>query len=748
MKPTPEPPPFRPGALLASLALAAVVWGAVALAASPPAPRPSPARAGEASAVRAYARLARILAEGVPHPVGSPAGRRVRERVAAEFRAIGIEPELRRSWVCGRYANCATVENLVGTLRGRDPDLPPILVATHHDSRGASPGASDDGVGVAAALEALAVLRAGAPLRRDVLLLVDDGEEEGLLGAEAFARNHPRAERVHAVINLEARGTSGRSLMFETSEGNLPLVRAYAGAVSRPATSSLLYSIYKRLPNDTDLTIFRAHGLRGMNLAYVGNPTAYHTPLDDLAHVDLGSLQHHAQNTVELARALDALDVVAGREDAVYFDVLGRRAFWWPARLAAVPAYLALALLLLLAVSLERAGWIALGEVLHALMGMAAGLVAGLVCGAAAHAFLGWLGAFPAKWVAHPAPALGAQRLAAVAGFALATRVATARARPWSLWILTWIGAAAVGAFLADAAPGVSYLPAVPALVAGVAGWAWRLADRRDPPVLLPWFVAMLVLVPLLAMLYEGLGLRVGLLQPLAAVLVVAPLLAGLRGVPGAEVGVVGLAAGFAGLLALAAPPFTPEIPLPLNLGYRQGPGEGDAAWTMVTEDAGVPAALAAAHAFRPSGRVTRSLKTTTPVLEAPAADLGLPAPVVVSRARRGDTWRLVLRSARGAPLVGLEPPRTGVRRIRVRGEEVAPRPGRWEPSGRVSPGDTLEVELDVEPGATLDLVVWDRSAGLPPGGEALLARRPPWAVPAHGGDTTEVRRAVRLETR
>ena len=131
---------------------------------------------------------------------------------------------------------------------------PAVLLAAHYDSVPAGPGESDDGIGVAAVLEAARALKSlPAPLHT-VIFLIDDGEEAGLLGARAFVDFHPWASEVKAAVNVDARGTSGPSLMFETGSANDWAVRLYARSIARPATSSIAYTIYKQLPNDTDFS--------------------------------------------------------------------------------------------------------------------------------------------------------------------------------------------------------------------------------------------------------------------------------------------------------------------------------------------------------------------------------------------------------------------------------------------------------------------------------------------------------------
>jgi hypothetical protein len=101
------------------------------------------------------------------------------------------------------------------------------------------PGASDDGAAVASVLEIARILAARPPPRHPIVLLLTDGEEAGLLGALLFVqRASTYPEDVKAAVNLEARGTSGPSLMFETGSANGWLMRSLCGG-DRPAVHQL-----------------------------------------------------------------------------------------------------------------------------------------------------------------------------------------------------------------------------------------------------------------------------------------------------------------------------------------------------------------------------------------------------------------------------------------------------------------------------------------------------------------------------
>src|SRR5690606_27065961 len=99
--------------------------------------------------------------------------------------------------------------------------------------------------------------------------------------------------------------------------------------------------------NDTDFSIFREAGRRGLNFAFIGDHARYHTPEDDLDHLDLRSLQHHGDAVWALARELGGGDLtLADRPagEAVYFDVVGRVVVRWPVSWSLPLALLAMAL--------------------------------------------------------------------------------------------------------------------------------------------------------------------------------------------------------------------------------------------------------------------------------------------------------------------------------------------------------------------------------------------------------------------
>src|SRR6267378_7882964 len=390
-----------------ALAGIALLLAATLAAYRPPAPLGPDAPPGAFSAYRAEAILRDLVGNGIPHPIGSPAGARMREAIVRRLAALGYAPQLQSGFVC-REGVCGSPVNIVATLRGGTEDQDAVMLAAHYDSVPAGPGASDDGAAVATLLEIARILAARPPSPHPIVLLLTDGEEAGLLGASLFVQQHPLAKLVKAAVNLEARGTSGPSLMFETGTANTWLMRLYGSAIARPFTNSLYYVVYKQLPNDTDFSVFKA-AYQGFNFAFIGDVGRYHTPLDSVANASASSIQHQGDNALAALSALaNSPTLHPAVAESVFFDGFARTLITWPTEFALPAALLALALLLAEAVFLLHKGAVAAREIMWGGVGMictlvlATSLCAGLLALAVA---AGKVPPFSgASWISQPAP--------------------------------------------------------------------------------------------------------------------------------------------------------------------------------------------------------------------------------------------------------------------------------------------------------------------------------------------------------
>ena len=303
-----------------------------------PAPRGVETAPEAFSAARAMADD-RVIAR-VPHPEGSAAALDARNYIVGRMAALGLTPRRVTSDAVevfprlrGVYASGGVVENLIGVLPGTDRAAPAILLMAHSDSVPGSPGAVDDAAGVISALETVRALKAAGPRRRDVIVLITDGEEVGLLGARAFfASGDPLLKHIGMIVNMEARGGGGRVAMFETGAGNGAAMGLFARAVKNTDALSLMSEIYKHLPNSTDFTVSKGAGYPGYNFAFVGREFDYHSPSSTPAALDQGSVQHMGDQALALTRALvDAPTLPARTHDAIYGDVFGGPVIVYPA---------------------------------------------------------------------------------------------------------------------------------------------------------------------------------------------------------------------------------------------------------------------------------------------------------------------------------------------------------------------------------------------------------------------------------
>ena len=319
-----------------------------------PNPESANAPADHFSALRAMAHV-RAIAQA-PHPIGSSANTAARDYLVAQLSALGLEPQVVTA--IGIY------DQIGAPIAGRPHDIVArlpgtassgaILLMAHYDSVPSGPGAADDASGVATVLEAVRALRTGPSLKNDLIVLFTDGEESGLLGAEAFVASNPWMHDVGLVMNFEARGDSGPSLLFETSVNNASLIQEVANTAPYPTASSLFYSLYKLLPNDTDFTVFRPARTPGLNFAFGGHLEAYHSWLDTADNLDAASLQHHGSYLLPLVRRFGQMDLSSLKQqtgDDVFFNWFGRNLIAYSERWV-LPGEVVASILLILAIFL------------------------------------------------------------------------------------------------------------------------------------------------------------------------------------------------------------------------------------------------------------------------------------------------------------------------------------------------------------------------------------------------------------
>lgn len=342
---------------LAPLGLLAWVIGLVWLGLrpiNPPAVVPATVPLTEFSSARALEHL-RVIAQE-PRFLGTPGNTKARAYLVQQLTSLGLTPEVQTTTARnGRWGTSGTVYNVMVRLPGTR-STGAVLLSGHYDGAQGTPAAADCGACAVSLLETLRALRAGSPLQNDVIFLFDDGEDNGLLGAIAFVREHRWAQDVRVALNLEARGSGGPVWMFQTSSGNGPLIRTYARVAPQPVTSSFLYALVKRMPAvDTNLTVFNEWDIAGLNFAFMDQPETYHTPADNFANLDERSVQHLGATALALTHAFGSTDLTSVRgTEETYFTFLGDVVHYPVAWATPLMILLAGLFLVLLAASLRQ----------------------------------------------------------------------------------------------------------------------------------------------------------------------------------------------------------------------------------------------------------------------------------------------------------------------------------------------------------------------------------------------------------
>ncbi|MFB9626594.1 M20/M25/M40 family metallo-hydrolase [Nonomuraea helvata] len=666
--------PRRALAGACALAVLAGVIMLTAMANSTMQPLPASAPAGEFSAERALRHLERFATE--PRPIGSQAGDRARDYLAGQLREAGLDVRVQRAIGANSSTGLASfgqVENIVATAKGADP-TGTVVIAAHYDSAAMGPGASDDAAAVAAMVETVRALKGGG-LRNDLVLLMTDGEEDGTLGAQAFVREDPLGRKGGVLLNWEARGVSGPSLMFETSSDNAGLVETFASAVPHPRGDSTMVEMYRLLPNNTDFTPMSKSGFTGMNFAYIEGSSRYHTADDSLAHLDRGSLQHHGSNMLALARALGNADLpaLAADHDVTYFRVFGTmvtysNALVWPLAGLAAAAVAGLALLARRRrlISLPRLAVGAVSGVVPPVLAavLAQGLWEVLVAARPAYDGMGGL-------LHHPRTFQAAVVVLSVLALLCWYLPLRRRLGPAALAIGALAWPAGLGLLCAQVAPGASFVLTLPALFCALGGTAaillrdavWRVAAATLGAVM-----AATLLPGLAGNAFDGMGLALGGVPALVLALF------GLTVLPIVELclpervpGLVPLAAaGLAVMLVgggLATDGFDADDPRRTHLAYVLDADARTASWVSADPE---PPAWTRTYvssndtAKLPPGYARGASLWTGP---APAIRAAEPRVTVLSRdGDDGDTVRLRVTAGRAARSITLriERPITG----------------------------------------------------------------------------------------
>jgi len=549
---SPRPAPLRRSWRLVTVVVGwlLIVW--CAQESAPPQPESAVDPACFA-ANRAHDELVRFVGDGTPRAVGSPGHDAAEQRLLQRVREMGLEPTIQRFVARGWNRSAIEMHNILVEVPGREStDAPLPMLWAHWDGVPSGPAAGDNGVGVACALESIRALVADPP-QRAVLVVFTDGEEVGLWGARRLAEEHPCWMRAGAIVNLDARGSSGAAILFETG-GDTPSHARLIAAIDAPACStSLAAEAYRLMPNNTDFTVAVRTGRPGFNIAFIGSPRNYHTANDRVDQVELATIGQMGTTALSLLRSLAAgsppmptrsehaeWTVDSGtpsQRGAVWFNALGGpivRWDWW-----ASIALLLCAILSTIAVVCDGCDC-----GLRAILRDATLLAAGLLLAASS----GWIFSAAARWIAPDSfpwptatsvwilaavvigaiaawtPRLLAWRISSRSGAALHTDGSSGQTALWSTMIAANVLTILLAAVVLIFAPGAVH----PLLLPAVAGSAALLFIRRrarlpDAAAAAATLLAIAAWAPLETMLHDAFGTALGVFSCVRGALVALP---------------------------------------------------------------------------------------------------------------------------------------------------------------------------------------------------------------------------------
>jgi Zn-dependent M28 family amino/carboxypeptidase len=213
-----------------------------------------------------YGRLARLIADG---------------------RSVELEVNI----VNRTYPEGATVYNVVAEIPGTDKAQEVVMLGGHIDSWHSATGATDNAIGCATMLEAIRILQAiGVKPRRTIRVALWSGEEQGLLGSQAYVKEHfgmvenPKPEHANfaGYFNID----SGTGRARGASVFGPPEAATILREATKPFADNGFFGVnatQSRQRGGTDSTSFNEAGLPGIGIQQDPieyNSHTWHTNLD------------------------------------------------------------------------------------------------------------------------------------------------------------------------------------------------------------------------------------------------------------------------------------------------------------------------------------------------------------------------------------------------------------------------------------------------------------------------------------
>ena len=262
--------------------------------------------------------------------VGIPELAMISEHFNPLVRALEAKQTVRlRVDVAARFTDEADQPgyNTLAEIRGSSKPDEVVMIGAHLDSWHSGTGAADNAAGVAVMMEAMRILKAtGAKPRRTIRVALWSGEEQGLIGSQAYVAKHfgrfpeptdpeqkaipaffrqnkgrpipgPEFERIAAYYNLDNGSGRIRGIYAQENLAVAPIFEEWL----RPWHDLGATIVTQQNTGSTDHISFDAVGVPGFQ--FVQDPLDYFTHVH---HSDLDTLDHAVEDDLKQAAAIVA----------------------------------------------------------------------------------------------------------------------------------------------------------------------------------------------------------------------------------------------------------------------------------------------------------------------------------------------------------------------------------------------------------------------------------------------------------
>lgn len=225
---------------------------------------------GRADIPTAYFNFKRALKEPTPPSVDI--------RYEDAVRLVQMQPK-RVSMVVQADVEWRESHSVVGELRGTKLPDEVVFLSAHDDTAYTSPGATDDGGGVAAIMELARAFATGPKPARTLRFIAWGGHELGLMGSEAYIRAHmSEVDKMVALINFDGLGSTLGTLGWEAAGDDkwVQFIRSTQDSIGLESDGSVG-------PSGTDAMNFSTLEIPSIQIGQEHSVGANHTPFDNLS---------------------------------------------------------------------------------------------------------------------------------------------------------------------------------------------------------------------------------------------------------------------------------------------------------------------------------------------------------------------------------------------------------------------------------------------------------------------------------